>query len=240
MSTAIGQDESSASRDPKQAVKQRPWPRFDVARFRSLRNVSRKSLTISREFASYLWRTLPSYLPFYLLAIVVGYAAWLGQTSVTIIAPFQMPKGDLPFSGEIVADMLQDALTSIQVDFGRESRNPRSRSPEIGLPDLRNMLLHDLQSMHIFKFRRISAPPSFKVEVKGLSPEGIISVARTVMGTETTVSGDIILKGKKFIMIARTANAGPWQSISSPITERRLATCRRSVPESNGAMDGLR
>src|SRR6266550_2232461 len=70
-----------------------------------------RCFTYGRTFSARFWRTLPSYLPFYLLVIVVGHAGWKAQTPVTVITPFQQPKGNLPFSGEIVADALQDALT---------------------------------------------------------------------------------------------------------------------------------
>ena len=61
-----------------------------------------KCFTYCRRFSYRIWDTLPSYLPFYLLVIVVGHASWKAQTPVTIITPFQQPKGVLPFSGEIV------------------------------------------------------------------------------------------------------------------------------------------
>jgi tetratricopeptide (TPR) repeat protein len=188
-----------------------------------LGDVFRTSLRLSRKLSFALWSTLPSYLPFYLIVIVAGYAAWEAQTPVTIIAPFQLPKGDLPFSGDIVADALQDGLTSIHNDIEKEKLDPRLRSTEMDLPDLRGLIIP--------KFGRVQVPTRFAVEVKGLSYEGIISAARAVMGTETTVSGDVILNGKEFILIARTADGGPWESLSSPISAEGLKRASRDLAE---------
>jgi tetratricopeptide (TPR) repeat protein len=154
---------------------------------------------------------------------VAGYAAWEAQTPVTVIAPFQLPKADLPFSGEIVADALQDGLTSIHDDIEKEKQDPRLRSTEMDLPDLRGLIIP--------KFRRVQVPTRFAVEVQGWSYEGIISVARSVIGTETTVSGDVILNGKAFILIARAGDAGPWESVSSPISAEGLKRASRDLAE---------
>lgn len=221
MSTGSSQGGGAASTEPEEGPKQRIRPRF--APIRLLGDTLRKSMTLSRRLSSGAWRTLPSYLPFYLLVIVAGYAAWEAQTSVTIIAPFQLPKADLPFSGDIVADTLQDSLTSIHNDIERERDDPRLRPTDMDLPDLRGLIIP--------KFGRVQVPTRFAVEVKGLSYEGIISAARAVMGTETTVSGDVILNGKEFILIARTEDAGPWESVSSPISAEGLKRASRDLAE---------
>jgi tetratricopeptide (TPR) repeat protein len=207
------QGEGSALKEPEQQPEQKTPPRFDLIRF--LGDGFRESLATLRRLWAGAWLTLPTYLPFYLFVIVVGYAAWEAQTHVTVIAPFQLPnKADLPFSGEIVADKLQDDLTSIHNEIERERDDPRLRPTDMDLPDLRGIILP--------KFGRIEVPTRFAVEVKGLSYEGIISAARAVMGTETTISGDVILNGKEFILIARTADAGPWESASKPISAEGL------------------
>jgi tetratricopeptide (TPR) repeat protein len=213
-------DASSASTEPD-GPEQRARLRFSPIRFPG--SWFRQALKHSRTFSSGAWKSLPAYLSFYLLLIVAGYAAWEAQTPVTIIAPFQLPKADLPFSGDIVADTLQDSLTSIHADIERESQDPGLRSSWVGLPDLRNMLIP--------KFGRVQVPPRFAVEVKGLSYEGIISVARAVIGTETTVSGDLILNGNELILIARTSDAGPWESVSSPISAAGLKRASRDLAE---------
>src|SRR5258706_3309098 len=91
------------------------------------------------------------------------------------------------------------------------------------MPDLRNMLVPH--------FNRIQVSPRFAVEVKGLSYEGIISVARAGAGTETTVSGALIRNGKEFVLIARTADAGPWEPISCPLTAEGLRRASRDFAE---------
>jgi tetratricopeptide (TPR) repeat protein len=140
-----------------------------------------------------------------------------------MIAPFQLPKADLPFSGDIVADALRDSLKSIRNEIDEEKQNPGLRSSETGLPDLRNMLIRE--------FGRVQAPPRFAVEVKGVSYERVLSVARAVRGTETTISGDVILKGKEFTLIARATDAGPWESIPSPISAEGLKRASRDLAE---------
>jgi len=154
---------------------------------------------------------------------MAGYAAWEAKTPVIVIAPFQMPKGDLPFSGDIVADALQDGLKSIHNEIEGEKQDPGLRASETGLPDLRNMLIP--------QFGRVQAPPRFAVEVKGVSYERILSVARALMGTQTTVFGDVIVNGKDFILTARTADGGPWESVSVPISAAGLKQASRDLSE---------
>src|SRR6266576_5971883 len=187
-------------------------------------NFFRTSLIRSHQLLCDTWRTLRSWSPIYLALIVMaGYAAWEAKTPVIVIAPFQMPKADLPFSGDIVADALQDGLKSIHNEIEGEKQDPGLRASETGLPDLRNMLIP--------KFRRVQAPPRFTVEVKGVSYERILSIARAVMGTESTVSGDVIVNGKEFTLIARTADAGPWVSVSSQISAEGLIQASRDLAE---------
>jgi tetratricopeptide (TPR) repeat protein len=159
-----------------------------------------------------------------LFAIVIaGYAVWDAKTSVTIIAAFQMPKNDLPFTGDIVADAVQDGLKSIRNEIEEEKQDRSVRSSETGLPDLRNVLIPTVW--------RVQAPPRFTVEVKGVSYERIISVARGVMGTETTISGDVIVNKDKFILVARSAQGGPWRSVESPTTAEGLQRASRDLAE---------
>src|SRR5436190_4464292 len=197
---------------PKHGARSRPKP---------LR-VLGESLTYA--FSSGAWRTLPSYLSFYILVVVASYASWQAHTHVTIIAPFQLPSANLPFSGEIVADTLQDALTSIHNDIEREREDQRLRSTEMDLPELRGLVSPKFGHGQVTTTR-------FATEVKGLSYEGIISVARTVMRTETTVSGDLILNGNEFILIARTGDSGPWESVSSRISAEGLKQASRDLAQ---------
>src|SRR5262249_39796979 len=132
----------------------------------------RDSLAISRRFLLTVWRTVPSYLPFYLLAIVVGYAAWQAYTPVTLlIMPFQLAIEDhLHFSGVIVADTLQDSLMSIhhEIEGHREDAS-------LGLT-LMGRYSTGLRPTDVLQYPaaadwRIQAPPRFAGEVKGLSYE---------------------------------------------------------------------
>ncbi len=150
---------------------------------------------------AWAWRSAPLYLG---LIIMAGYAFWEARTPVTMITPFQLSKSDLPFNGEIVADAVQDGLKSIRNEIEEEKEDTGLRSSDTGLPDLRNMLIP--------KFWRVQAPPRFTVEVKGVSYDRILSVLRAVMHTETVVSGDVIVNGNHFILVARAADAGPWES----------------------------
>jgi tetratricopeptide (TPR) repeat protein len=155
--------------------------------------------------------------------IIAGYAAWDAKTPVTMIVPFQIAKGDLPFTGDIVADAVQDGLKSIRNDIEEEKQDRSVRSWETGLPDLRNMLIP--------RMWRVQAPPRFTVEVKGVSYERILSVGRGVMGTETTISGDVIVDKDKFTLVARSADAGPWKSVQSPATAEGLQQASRDLAE---------
>src|SRR6266404_6080361 len=197
------------------------WHRAPIPRLRAMFH---QSLTSVHRLSSGAGRRLRSCPPLYVaLAIMAGYAAWEAKTPVTMIAPFQLPKADLPFSGDIVADALQDGLKSIRNEIDEERQYPGLRSSDTGLPDLRNMLIPE--------FGRVQAPPRFAVEVKGVSYERILSIARAVMGTETTVSGDVILKGAEFTLIARAADAGPWESVPSPISAEGLKRASRDLAE---------
>ena len=183
-----------------------------------------ESLIRFRQPLRSLWVTLRSCSPLYLaLAIMGSYAVWQAHTPVTMIVPFQLPKTELPFSGEMVADTLQDGLKSIRNEIEEERQNPGLESSDTGLPDLRNMLIP--------KFEHVQDPARFSVEVKGVSYERILSIARAVMHTETTVSGDVILKGKEFALIARAGDSGPWESVSAPITADGLRRATRDLAE---------
>jgi tetratricopeptide (TPR) repeat protein len=191
---------------------------------RFLGSLLRKLLTRSRAFSSDAWRTLRSSASLHVaFVIMVAFAAWEAQTPVTMITPFQLPKADLPFSGDIISDALRDSLKSITNEIEREKQDPSLTSSEMGLPDLRNMVIP--------KFGQIQVPPRFTVEVKGLSYERILSIARALLRTETTISGDVILRGKEFILVARTADAGPWESGSSPISAEGLKRAKRDLAE---------
>jgi tetratricopeptide (TPR) repeat protein len=186
----------------------------------------------SRKLASSAWRSLPSYLAFYLLVLVTGFAAWQARKPVTVIAPFQVPdKAALPFSGDTVASVLRDRLGQIHKEIERQRNDKKLHATDmhsIGQPGLQ-------VPQPSAQFRPAEVPVRFAVEVKGLSYQGLIAAARTVMGTETTVSGDLILDGANggnFILIARTAHGGPWQSTPHPQTAEGLRQASGDLAES--------
>jgi hypothetical protein len=65
-----------------------------------------------RGFVKSAWDTIPRYLPFYVLMIIVVFAAIEGWSPETVISPFRLPSDGggkaMPFGGETVADMLCD------------------------------------------------------------------------------------------------------------------------------------
>jgi tetratricopeptide (TPR) repeat protein len=178
--------------------------------------------SIFGNLASPVWSLL-QFCSIFFAIIIVGYAVWDAKTQVTMIATFQVPNSGLPFTGAIVADAVQDGLKSIRNEIEEERQDRSVRSWEIGLPDLRNMLLP--------RMWRVQAPPRFTVEVKGVSYERILSVARGVMGTEITISGDAIVDNDKFTLIARSAEAGPWKSTENPTTIQGLQQASRDLAE---------
>jgi tetratricopeptide (TPR) repeat protein len=188
-----------------------------------IRNAFLGSLAASRTLSSRTWAVLKSYPLYFALLTMAGYAVWEARTPVTMIAPFQLPKNDLPFTGDIVADVVQDGLKSIRNEVEEERQDAGLRSSDTGLPDLRNILIP--------KFWRIQAPPRFSVEIKGVSYERLLSIIRALLHTETLVSGDIIVKGNQFILVARASDAGPWESALRPISAEGLKQASRDLAE---------
>jgi tetratricopeptide (TPR) repeat protein len=177
-----------------------------------------------RDLPAHAWNFAKSAQPIYLaLFLMAGFAVWEARTPVTMITPFQVPNDKLPFTGAIVADAVQDALQSIRNEIEEDRQDVSLRSSETGLPDLRNMLVP--------KLWRVQAPPRFAVEVKGVSYERILSLARGTLGTETTISGDVVMTGKNFILIARATDGGPWESAAQPLSADGLKQASRELAE---------
>ena len=161
-------------------------------------------------FIRYVWASIPSYLPFYLIVIVCLYAAIKGLKRTTVIAPFRMPSGNqLPFGEDTVANFLRDAFVEIR------------KRAEDGLDDAgADSAVREALGLRDFK---LSAPSSFEVpfrfavEVKGLSHEALVSFARKVLGKERIISGDVIGDKKSFSLLAR-CGADLWTCSSSVAT----------------------
>jgi tetratricopeptide (TPR) repeat protein len=189
--------------------------------------IFRNPIQALRELPTTVWNfakaAKPIYLAYLALFFLTGSAVWEARTPVTMIAPFQVPNDKLPFTGAIVADAVQDALKSIRNELEEERQDVSLRSSETGLPDLRNMLMPRLL--------RVQAPPRFTVEVKGVSYERILSLAREILGTETTISGDVVMAGEKFILISRAADGGPWESTAQSVSADGLKQASRELAQ---------
>lgn len=188
-----------------------------------IRDTFWESLVPARKMSAWAWQLLKSYPLYFALLMMAAYAVWEARTPVTMIAPFQLPKSDLPFTGDIVADAVQDGLKSIRNEIDDEKKDAGLRSSDTGLPDLRNILIP--------KFWRVQAPPRFTVEIKGVSYERLLSILRALMHTETLVSGDVIVTGSQFSLMARASDAGPWESASRPISAEGLKQASRDLAE---------
>jgi tetratricopeptide (TPR) repeat protein len=177
-------------------------------------------------------------LPFYILIPVLAYALWYGLQPATVIAPFHLPPEDkahpLPFSGEAVADAVQDAITSIQ-----EEAEGQLLTPPCDFLASKEERFGGLKAEKGSSFQ-VRGPVT--VEVKGLSPEAVKSAAREILGTEGYISGDVVLKDSNlFQLMARANDRGPWmtkqQVISLPglqyasceLAERILGATNKNV-----------
>jgi tetratricopeptide (TPR) repeat protein len=188
----------------------------------------RPSLTPLLQRLHELWEKVPGTLPFILLGMLVLLAFWDSRKHVTTIAPFQVPKADLPFTGEMVSDALQDGLESMHNKIEVAKVGSGLQSYETGMPDLRNM--------HIPSFQHIQEPPRFAVEVKGVSYDQLLAITRGLLRTETKISGDLIIQTdsqhpnkKMLVLVARATNAGPWESAPTPISPEGLKQASRDL-----------
>jgi len=170
-----------------------------------------------------LWPPLPSHLPHYLLALLAGFACWRGHYPVTVVAPFELPKVEMPFTGEIVADAVRDALNSTFQDIKSEKNDESLRPTEMDLPILRELSIPQFSAVQ-------DGPTHFDVEVKGMSYAAVVAAARAMWSSETLVSGDVVLNAKRneLTLIARTS-ANSWQSIPSPMTAEGLKRASRDL-----------
>lgn len=180
-----------------------------VTRLVRSRAIPRRTREKSPSLLQRFWRTIPSYLPFYILVPVLAYALWYGLQPATVIAPFHLPPEDkdhpLPFSGEAVADALQDAIASIEQEAeGQPLTRPCEFLAHGGEQATFGIVAPRIAS---FQVRPVT------VEVKGISPEAVVSAAREVLGRERYISGDVILSTPNtFQLMARANDHGPWMT----------------------------
>src|SRR5215475_3384652 len=117
-----------------------------------------------RQCLSDVWEKVPTFSPVYVaLFMMAAYAVWESRKPVIMISPFQLPKAELPFTGEMVAHSLQDGLQEIRNEIEEEKHETGLQASDTGLPDLRNMLIPD--------FLRVQPPPRLAVEITGVSYE---------------------------------------------------------------------
>jgi tetratricopeptide (TPR) repeat protein len=194
------------------------WVPFVGAKIRNLSPFFRK-------LASGAWPPQPSHFPHYLIVVLASIAGWQARTEVTTIAPFQTPKADLPFNGDTVADALRDSFKSLYDEVTTESQDQRQKHSDADISVLRGL--------NSPSFKTTQDASRFAVDVKGLSYEKIVSSARAMRHTEKLISGDVILinNAAQFILVARTSESGPWQSIPSPTTAEGLKQATRSLAE---------
>jgi len=169
-------------------------------------------------------RTIPSYFPFYILLAVLAYALRYGLQPATVIAPFHLPQENkdwpLPFSGEAVADAVQDAITSI-----RQEAEGQPLTPPCDFLAAKDGNFGGVMARATGSFE-VRGPVS--VEVKGISPKAVKSAAREVLGNERQISGDVILSGlNSFQLMARANDYGPWMTDPKEISldGLRFASC---------------
>jgi TPR repeat protein len=169
------------------------------------------------------WNTLPSYLPFYIIVPIVLFAVWYGLQPATVIMPFHLPPEDkahpLPFGGDAVADTLQDAITSI-----RQEASGHDPLPPCDFPWQKKDTFGGLMAGNIGSFE-VRGP--VLVEVKGISPEALVSAAREVFGNERYISGNVLIAPKGFQLLAQANDRGPWMTGPQEISLNglKITTC---------------
>ena len=135
-----------------------------------------------------VWKTIPSYLPFYLVCIIAGYALWNGRQQTTVISPFHLPpeskEESLPFSGETVANVLRDAMVSVQKEAEGQTAPPPCESMVQSTESFGGLTSAPVLT-------HVETPNPVAVEVRGISLSALISFAREVLHRERNISGDV-------------------------------------------------
>lgn len=173
----------------------------------------------------WFWRSIPAYLPFYLLILAAGYAGIRGWHRQTAISAFRLPPDSsgshMPFGGETVANLLEDALTAIRQEA--EGRPPAPPCDVLGSTD------EDFAGLTARASTSFAVDSDVGVEVNGISVAAAVEEARQVLGRETRISGDVLLDGPdKFQLVARAKTAAAWVVTPQPLT---LAGLKRASCE---------
>lgn len=213
------------------------WYDADSGAFESVSEKQRAPASVSSwrllgSVVSYVWGTVPSYLPFYLIVVVCVYAAYKGRKRVTVIAPFHLPAGNnLPFGGYTVANAMHDAFATIMktVEPIGTSADTRLKLGQSG-PASQGGTGPFRQSASNFLLEGIDLPklPPFETsnpytaEVKGLSHDSLVSLARKVLYRERIISGDVVGNKSGFSLFARCGGIGYWTCGPFPATTQGL------------------
>lgn len=181
-------------------------------------------------FVLLFWGSIPDYLPFYLIVIVVLYAGVKGRKPATVISPFHLPSEErLPFGEHTVANALQDAFVNIR-EKAEEGIGAQAEAP-VG------RLLAGLEGFKLPDAPPFEVPTRFAVEVKGLSHEALVSIGRKVLGKERVISGDVIVDKSRFRLLARSG-AHIWSSDLAPRTMHGLyEACHELAVKALGTLD---
>lgn len=185
-----------------------------------------------------VWNFLLSYRAALVILAIILYAGWYGIKPATVIAPFHIPAEDknrpLPFSGEAVADSLRGAITSIDQEAAGHKLAPPCDAVWLNHREFGGLRPEPVGACEV--------PHPVSVEVKGLSPEGIKSLAREALGTERYISGDVIRSSNdRFQLFAQATESGPWitdpqelsadglRRASCELAERILGSTNRDI-----------
>jgi tetratricopeptide (TPR) repeat protein len=165
-------------------------------------------------FMRYAWGSIPSYLPFFLIVIVCGYAVIKGWKRITVVSPFHLPSNtELPFGEHTVANALRDAFVEIHKRAKDGGNDDTYSTSGLMTPKLEGIKFSEADTFEV--------PNRFAVEVKGLSHDAIISFARKVFGKEWVISGDVVGDTNGFRLLARHGT-DLWCSSSNPATMEGL------------------
>jgi Flp pilus assembly protein TadD len=189
----------------------------------------------------FLWRSVPRYLPFYVLIAIVILALYHGRRQKTVISAFHLPpenkKMPIPFSGETVANTLQDALRAIHMEAEGQDPPPPCTQPAAR----RKKLIGATKSLTTFadlKTPAFEGRGGVETEINGVSVAALASLAREILGRETTISGDVLAYDPgKFELVARASHAGPWADEGpwtvdpQPLTPEGLRTASCKLAE---------
>jgi hypothetical protein len=171
--------------------------------------------------------SVAAYGSLYFISLVMLYAAYKGRKRMTVISPFHLPReGQFPFGEYTVANALGDAFLAIETRTAKGLRVLAGELTGIGTGEAgTGLTLPGFMPPEL----GFEVPARFAVEVKGLSYEALISIARKVWGTERIITGDMLIGGGRFVLFARGRREGPWRSGCYPVTPEGLEAATQEL-----------